>query len=69
MRLKLPTGRKLEGDQLDAFLAERQRIDQMRAEQAGPKALPVPSMDLPIAISASQDVLAINPDEISSFAN
>ncbi len=69
MRLKLPTGRKLEGDQLEAFLAERQRIDQMRAEQAGPKALPVPSMDLPIAISASQDVLAIDPDEISSFAN
>jgi murein DD-endopeptidase MepM/ murein hydrolase activator NlpD len=34
MRLKLPTGRKLEGAQLEAFKAERDRIDAIRAAEA-----------------------------------
>jgi murein DD-endopeptidase MepM/ murein hydrolase activator NlpD len=36
MTLKLPTGRTLEGDQLAAFLAERDRIDGLRAAKASP---------------------------------
>jgi murein DD-endopeptidase MepM/ murein hydrolase activator NlpD len=34
MRLKLPTGRKLEGAQLEAFKAERDRIDAIRTAEA-----------------------------------
>ena len=33
MRLKLPTGRKLDGAQLEAFKAERDRIDAVRTAE------------------------------------
>ncbi len=70
MRLKLPTGRKLQGEQLEAFLAEKARIDALRAEQASPAAPPRPTMDLPIAISATEDAIAIDPlEEFQSTAN
>jgi len=36
MRLKLPTGRTLKGDMLEAFNEERQRIDAIREEQQKP---------------------------------
>ncbi len=70
MRLKLPTGRKLEGEQLEAFLAEKARIDAMRTERTNPSADPRPSLDMPIAISASADAVSIDPlDEYESIAN
>lgn len=59
MRLKLPTGRKLQGEQLEAFLAEKARIDALRNDRAQPE----PSLDLPTAIAVSHDVVAADPLE------
>ncbi len=39
MKLKLPTGRKLEGEQLQAFKAERDRIDAIRAAETAERQL------------------------------
>jgi murein DD-endopeptidase MepM/ murein hydrolase activator NlpD len=66
MRLKLPTGRKLAGEQLDLFKAERDRIDAIRAAESNEgqlvaEAQSAPSSVLtpiPAAASSAPDVRA-----------
>jgi murein DD-endopeptidase MepM/ murein hydrolase activator NlpD len=58
MRLKLPTGRKLAGEQLDLFKAERDRIDAIRAAEAAEgqlvaQAEPPASLQAPIPVAAT----------------
>jgi murein DD-endopeptidase MepM/ murein hydrolase activator NlpD len=59
MRLKLPTGRKLAGEQFDLFKAERDRIDAIRAAESAKgqlvaEAKPVaPSLQAPIPAAAT----------------
>jgi hypothetical protein len=63
MRLKLPTGRKLTGEQLEFFNAERERIDAIRAAElaegmlvaeAGPAAPPM-ATPIPAAATSAPD--------------
>jgi murein DD-endopeptidase MepM/ murein hydrolase activator NlpD len=63
MALKLPTGRKLDGAQLEGFLAEKARIDAMRDAELAEKALvasaePAPSQSfapIPAAATSAPD--------------
>jgi hypothetical protein len=69
MKLKLPTGRKLAGDQFELFKAERDRIDAIRAAEASEgqlvaKAEPAPSIHAPIPAAATSA-----PDTRSPVAN
>ena len=60
MRLKLPTGRKLDGAQLEAFKAERDRIDAIRTAEAAKaqlvaEAAPQPFTAIPAAATSAPD--------------
>jgi murein DD-endopeptidase MepM/ murein hydrolase activator NlpD len=60
MRLKLPTGRKLEGAQLEAFKTERDRIDAIRTAETAKAQLvaetaPQPFTAIPAAATAAPD--------------
>ena len=59
MRLKLPTGRKLEGAQLEAFKAERDRIDAIRTAETAKTLVaetsPQPFTAVPVAATSAPD--------------
>src|SRR5262249_10901652 len=70
MRLKLPTGRKLEGQQLELFKAERERIDGIRAAEAKERLLVAKSETAPAQGVATVPVAATSaPDTREDVRN
>jgi len=70
MRLKLPTGRKLDGKQLDLFKAERDRIDAIRQAEANEHLLLAKSDAAPARDFAPIPAAATSaPDTRSDIAN
>lgn len=61
MRLKLPTGRKLAGEQLDLFKTERERIDAIRAAEAAEGQLVAKAEPAPSAVAAGPIQVGATP--------
>jgi len=69
MRLKLPTGRKLEGAQFEAFLAEKAKIDALREAEKTENALVAAAEKPADSFTPIPAAATAAPDTRESFAN